>query len=128
MADISMDMSQVRELAADMTAVDGRLKRHLIPVVRKGGVNIKNQLRSEAEQSRHFKFAHLISFDEIDGGYGVEVGPESVGAGKLENIAYFGGAHGGGGTVPDPRGALEAESSKFLEELGKAAEGLIFGE
>ena len=128
MADISMDMAEVRSLAADMTAVDGRLKRHLIPVVRKGGVNIKNQLRSEAEQSRHFKFAHLISFDEIDGGYGVEVGPEPVGAGKLENIAYFGGVHGGGGTVPDPKGALEAEAPKFLEELGKAAQGLIFGE
>ena len=128
MADISVDMSEIRSLAADMTAVDGRLKRHLIPTVRKAGVNVKNQMQSEASQSRHFRFAHLISFDEIDGGYGVEVGPEPVGAGKLENIAYFGGVNGGGGTVPDPRGALEAESARFLEELGKAAEGLIFGE
>ena len=128
MASVSMDMGEVRDLAADMTAVDGRLKRHLIPVVRRAGVNIKNQMREEAAQSRHFRFAPLINYDEIDDGYGVEVGPEPVGAGKLENIAYFGGVRGGGGTVPDPKGALEAEAPKFLEELGKAAEGLIFGE
>ena len=128
MADISMDMAEVRSLAQDMTAVDGRLTRYLLPVVRKAGVNIKNQMRDEVAQSRHFKFAQLISFDEIDDGYGVEVGPEAIGAGLLENIAYFGGARGGGGTVPDPKGALEAEAPRFLEELGKAAEGLIFGE
>ena len=54
MADISMDMAEVRSLAADMTAVDGRLKRHLIPTVRKAGVNIKNQLRAEAAQGLIF--------------------------------------------------------------------------
>lgn len=127
MASIDMDMNEVRQLAADMTAVDGRLKRHLIPTIRHAGVNIKAQMRAEAAQSRHFKFAHLINYDEIDDGYGVEVGPEAEGAGMLENIAYFGGVRGGGGTIPDPTGALEAEAPKFLEELGKAAEGLILG-
>jgi len=37
-------------------------------------------------------------------------------AAPLANIAYFGSARGGG-TVPDPQGALDAETPKFLKAL-----------
>lgn len=120
-----IDMSEVRELAADMRQVDGALTRWLRPVVVKAGVNIKAQLREEASASRHFKgFAPGITYDEIDGGMGVEVGPEKGAPGSLGNIAYFGTSRGGG-TVPDPRGAMEAEAGPFIESLADIAGRLL---
>ena len=47
----------------------------------------------------------------------MEVGPRKGKPGSIANIAYFGGANGGGGTVPDPRGALEAEAPRFEKAL-----------
>ena len=128
MADsISVDMSEVRELAVDMTRVDGRLTRHLAPVVKKGALNIKNQLVSEMSGSRHFgSVARGITYDIKGDGFEAEIGPEKGRPGSLANIAYFGGSNGGGGTVPDPQGAGEAELPNFEKALAEVAEGLIF--
>ena len=139
---IEIDTSEVRELIADMSAVDSRLARHLKPVVAKGAQNIKAQLRSEMAASKHFKSAaRSISYDIDDDGFGAEIGPEASGGGTLANIAYFGGSGwsgrkrpgpgwqqgpGGGGTVADPVEALNAETPRFLEALADAAEGAIF--
>lgn len=123
-----LDMSEVRSLAADMSKVDSRLTRHLIPVVRKAGVNIKEDLRKQLRASKNRGFqdvAGTVSFDEIDNGFGVEVGPGA--GGELENIAYFG-SYKGGGTVEDPWHALDRENTNFLRELEKVAEGLVFGD
>lgn len=128
-AQFQLDMSEVRSLAADMTRVDSRLSRHLIPVVRKGGVNIKNAMQADLRKSKNRgfkKIAGTVSFDELDGGYGVEVGPELPG-GALENVAYFG-TYKGGGTVRDPWHALEDEYPSFVKHLEDIAEGLIFGD
>jgi len=124
MGGFEVDMSEVRAFAADMRQVDGSLNRWLKPAVVKGGVNIKAQLRSEANESRHFRFASAINYDLIDGGLGVEVGPEKGSPGSLGNIAYFGTSRGGG-TVSDPRGALDAEAPKFAEALADIAERLL---
>lgn len=125
MSGFDIDMGEVRELAVDMRQVDGALTRHLRPIVAKGGVKIKAQLRKEMGESRHFGVvAPAITFDEVDGGLGVEVGPEKGSPGSLGNIAYFGTSRGGG-TVPDPRGALDAEAGPFTESLADAAEGLL---
>lgn len=121
MGGFEIDMHEVREFAVDMRQIDGALTRHLKPAVRKAGVNIKGQLRSEADSSRHFRFSSSINYDEIDGGLGVEVGPEKGSPGSLANIAYFGTSRGGG-TVPDPRGALDAEAGPFTEALADIAE------
>ena len=112
---------ELRKLAADLAkGVDAGKVRE---VVRKGGVNIKTQLREEAGRSRHFKIARHITFDEVESlaGPAVEVGPTRTGAGRLANIAYFGGVHGGGGTLPDPQGALDAEGPKFIQALSDLA-------
>lgn len=123
---IDIDTSEVRELAVEFRQVPDLLARHAKPIVSKGANNIKNQLREEMAGSTWFKrAAGRINYDLIDGGFGAEIGPESAGAGSLANLAYFGGANGGGGTVPDPRGALEAEAPKFEQALAKLAAELL---
>lgn len=90
------------------------------PVVSKGALNIKTQLRDEATKSVHFKkAAWTISYDLTDDANSVEaeIGPEKKAAGNLANIAYFGGVNGGGGTVPDPKNALDDEASRFMAAL-----------
>lgn len=128
---IEFDTSEVDALSADLRGIDARLVRHLRPVLVRGAVNIKNQLREEASASTHFKgFSPGISFEEssyagLGGGeLAVDIGPEKGAPGSLANIAYFGTSRGGG-TVPDPRGALEAEAPKFAKALGDIAEDLL---
>ena len=123
-----LDMSEVRTLAADMSKVDERLTRHLIPVVRKGAVNIKNAIQADLRKSSNAGFRHVattVSFDELDGGFGAEIGPTKP-AGALANVAFFGTSRGGG-TVRDPWHAVEDEEPGFIRELEKVAEGLVFG-
>lgn len=117
MPNVEVDTSELRAFSSELGRVPAKVVTGVRPAVRKAGVNMKNQLREEMAASRHFRAAESISFDESDGGMAVEVGPEKSGAGNLANIAYFGGAHGGGGTVPDPRGALDAEVPRFEKAL-----------
>ena len=129
MANVDLDMNEVRTLAVDMSKVDSRLTRHLVPVVRKGALNIKNAMRADLRKSRNdgFKYvASTVNFDELDGGLGAEIGPTKP-AGALANIAFFGSSRGGG-TVREPKHALADEEPNFIRELEKVAEGLVFGD
>ena len=127
MGGITIDTSEVRALAADMRQVDHRLTRHVVPVVERGAMNVREQLRAEAASSAHFRMARHITYDMKYAGFGAggvieaEVGPEKAGAGNLANIAYFGGANGGGGTVPDPQGAADSELPRFAKALADIA-------
>lgn len=96
------------------------------PVVSKGALNIKNQLRTEAKNSDYFRLAPWINYDLTDhaGDITAEIGPRKEHAGALANIAYFGGAHGGGASVPDPQGALDAEADRFVSAL-EALAGIL---
>ena len=129
MANVELDMNEVRTLAVDMSKVDSRLTRHLVPVVRKGGVNIKNAMQADLRKSGNAGFRHVastVSFDELDGGLGAEIGPTKP-AGALANVAFFGTSRGGG-TVRDPGEALADEEPNFIRELGRVAEELMFGD
>ena len=129
MANVDLDMSEVRELAVDMTRVDARLTRHLMPVVRKGAVNIKDAMQADLRKSSNKGFQYVattVSYDELDGGFGAEIGPTKP-AGALANIAFFGSSRGGG-TVREPKYALADEEPNFIRELEKVAEGLVFGD
>lgn len=129
MADPSMDASEIRALAADMTKASTEVAGKTVAVILKGATNIKNQMRSEAQSSPHFKgISRSIDFDMHGAdlfGVGIieaEIGPRhgSGEAGNLANIAYWGAVHGSsrsGGTVPDPQGALDAESPRFEQAL-----------
>ena len=89
MANVDLDMSEVRELAVDMTRVDARLTRHLMPVVRKGAVNIKDAMQADLRKSSNKGFQYVastVSYDELDGGFGAEIGPTKPG-GALANIS-----------------------------------------
>jgi hypothetical protein len=128
MVEVSIDAHEVRELAADFTRVPGELSRHAIPVLSKGALNIKNQMRESFEASGNagFRFVgRTVSYDLHTEGneLSAEIGPDKP-SGALANVAIFGTARGGG-TVPDPREALEAEAPVFERELLDLAERLF---
>lgn len=89
------------------------------PIVSKGALNVKRQLRDEAKASDYFKVAPFINYDLTDHADEIfaEVGPRKEHGGALANIAYFGGARGGGGTLPDPKEALDAEAPRYVSAL-----------
>ncbi len=125
---VTVDVSEVLVLARDLEAAGLKLAAGMRPVVSKGALNVKTQMRAEMGGSGSFgMIAPLISYD-LRGNAVIseaEIGPEARGAGYLENIAYFGGAHGGGGTVPDPQGALDAEAPRFESALADLVNGLL---
>lgn len=118
---VEIDASEVRQFAVDLGDAAASIARRVRPVVSKGALKIRNQMREEASGSRHFRIAPTISYDlnETADGVEAEIGPNRYWrAARLANIAYFGGVHGGGGTIPDPEGALNAEIPYFEKALG----------
>ena len=114
-------MSDFDELASDLASSPERVMREVKSVVSKGSLNIKNQLVSEAQGSRSFgQIARSIGYELTETGNSVEgeIGPDSSrnSAGGLL-MAYYGQSRGGGGTLPDPLGALEAEGPNFIAAL-----------
>lgn len=124
----TFDTHELREFAADLRSYPVKLARHAERVVERGALNIKNAMREDMARSQSFgPLARSITYDIIDDGSEdaiiAEIGPVKRyrgGAstfGKGANIAYFGGANGGGGTVPDPRHTLEAEAPRTQAAL-----------
>lgn len=129
----SMDSSELRALGADMRAIPESLARHVVPVVLKGALNVKESMRRDMEASTHFKgVARSIGFDVRQtsfagtGAVEAEIGPsaDSGSPGNLANVAYFGTSRGGG-TVRDPQAALDDEAPKFEAALGALLEDLL---
>lgn len=122
---MSVDVSEVRAFAADVTRMPGELSRHLTPTLMRGGVQIKESMRSDLEASSNGGIravGRTVSFD-LNAGSGfmeVEVGPEKP-DGALANIAYFGTSRGGGHTR-DPAERLEEEAERFEKALGDIVE------
>lgn len=116
------DASEVRQFAADLRQVPNVARRDIRAVIEKGANNIKNQLRVEMSGSTHFgQVAPAISYDMLDraGGVEAEIGPVKGSPGSLANIAYFGTSRGGG-TVPDPEGALHVEVPSVVRHIEEA--------
>ena len=115
-----IEIQGARELMADLASLPTQVQREVPKVIERGALNIKNQMRSEITQSavgQKRGVESSITYDLHDGGYLAEIGPRKGGPGSIANIAYFGGAHGGGGSAPDPRGALEAEAPNVEREI-----------
>lgn len=116
------DISGLTEFVADLRALPEHARGDARQVLSKAGVNIKRQLVAEMGASRHFgQVASAISYEiqERAGSVELVAGPTKGSPGSLANIAYFGTSRGGG-TVPDPRGALDAETptaSSYLLDL-----------
>lgn len=131
---VTVDTSDLRSLAAVLDQAPATVERGLRGAVVKGAVAIKNQLRREMQASEYFKgAARSIDFDVREGTFfGVklveaEIGPRTGSGepGALANIAYFGGARGGGGTVPDPQKALDAEAPRFEAAIAGLLDGAL---
>lgn len=126
---MSVDVSQLRELATDLQQVPTKVITGIPPVVRKGAMNVKRTMQADFSKSRHFgHIARTINFDfTMDAnGAEVEIGPDkSIPGGSLAVIAYWGGANGGGGTVRDPAHALEDEGDRFEDALSRLLEGIL---
>ena len=133
MANPGLDMSQVRDLAADLSRAADDGAYQVRAVIKKAGVNMKAQLRQEAQSPsmRFRRVQYAITFDEFqpeDGGFGVEVGPEvghekghTRAQGGLAFMAYYGTPDGDGPSFPDPMGALDKETAVVADYLGKIA-------
>jgi hypothetical protein len=124
----TFDTSDLRDLAADLRQAPAKVQRGVGAVIFKGALNIKTQLVDEMSASRHFKGAassidfdmsHRGAFSAIEAEIGPRSGPGEPGA--LANIAYFGTSRGGG-TVPDPQRALDAEAPRVEKALADLLE------
>jgi len=109
-----------RDLGEEAETIGDRVR----PVMSKAALNVKTQMRTEMEASRHFKAAaHTISYELADRADGIvaTIGPThgKDDPGSLSNLAYFGGVNGGGNTVPDPIEAAEAEVPAMIDWLEK---------
>ena len=133
---MSIDASGIHELAAVIRSAN--IAPGVKQVVSKGSLKVKNQLKSEAQGSKHFsRIAATINYD-LDSGVGfvdAEIGPDrdvmtprskprgsrsgsDGSAASLAGIAYFGTSRGGGATLPDPLIALRAEEPHLLQGIG----------
>ena len=141
---MAVDASELRALIADLSSAPKLVRSEARAVVSKAALNIKDQMRDDAAESVHFKqLAGAINYDIRGRGDTIEaeIGPAAKGAGLIAGIAYFGGSPwsgrkkpgrgwqqgpGGGGTVADPQGALDAEApnvEKYLDALVAKALG-----
>lgn len=127
---VTFDVSELNELVLDLGAAPAITRTRLRSVMRRGAKNINRQLAREMGRSRHFKgaagaFAHYDEYDDGDT-LTYEMGPAKGkwSGGNLGNIAYFGTSRGGG-TVPDPEGALRAEAPAVIGWIEGIAEGIL---
>lgn len=117
---MQIDTSELDRLAADLGRMPAKVAKGIAPIVRKGAVNIKEQLNAEMDESAHFGQVNITFETKTEGdGHVAEIGAVTQGrvVGDLAHFAYFGGANGGGGTVDDPEGALKAEAPRFVKAL-----------
>lgn len=118
-------MSDFEKLAREFAQAGDGLIKELGSSVSKGALNVKKQIQQDFRGSRHFKGVKDIRYNRKDAADSIEaeIGPyvDSEGFGSLVGVAIHGGSRGGGGTVPDPIIALQAEEPRFL----KAADDII---
>jgi hypothetical protein len=136
MATVDIDDSGLRAFEVDLREAGSGISAKVTPVVHRGAGNVQRQLNAEMRASTHFKGVlkdGRIDYDltrtATEAGGGIieaEIGPRSGPgrSGALANIAYFGGSRGGG-TVPDPAGALEAEAPRFEKALADVLEQVL---
>ena len=119
---MSFDASDLRALGREMGEVHRKAAPQLGSTVSKAALNIKNQMTREARGSTHFgQIARTINYDieRSAGSVEAEIGPNKDvgGSASLAGIAYFGTSRPGGGTLPDPVGALEAEAPRLEQSI-----------
>lgn len=126
---IDIEAEGFDELAREFADTEPRIKREMPRIMRKAGVNIKNEWNSAAARSRHFRIAGTINFDEnlhFGAMHEVEVGPDRRRrAARLAGIAHFGGANGGGGTLGDPKKYVDAETPRMEQAIADLVDKVL---
>ena len=135
----TIDTSQLRELAQQFERAAQAAPTEVRKVVSRGALNIKRAWRTDIEGSAHFNrrgrggrggdAGRSVSYDLRRSGntYEAEIGPDKSRSGQaaLLNIAHFGGANGGGGTLNNPQAYLDAEAPSFEDWMARAVDGLL---
>jgi len=119
MTSIEIDASAALAVAADLEQALTALPAKVRASVSKGALNIKNGMKADMAASEHFgQAASSISYDLNGSAYApeAEIGPRKGSPGSIANIAYFGGARGGG-TVRDPMEPANEEQPNFETAL-----------
>jgi len=125
---ISIDTSEIQRLTVDLGKAAARLFPETVKVLEHGAVNIKDEMKSDADQSPSFhRIARSITYDRADrlGQIGFEVGPDrdrDPSAGLAG--AYLGWPDGGGATLPLD-GPLDHEGPRLEKALGDLLGGLL---
>ena len=134
-----MDDSGLEKLARDLGKIPADMVRKLPGVVKKGATNIKNTMKKDVRQSKHFRgnkapgLDASIDYDvhkrDVFGSHVIwaEIGPnkDRLRAASIANIAYFGSSRPGGGTIRDPVEALGEEEPNFVKYIEDATKGLL---
>lgn len=123
---VDSSIEGLRELSAYLGRIASAALPEVDKIAKRGAQQIKNEMVSDAQSSTHFRsIARSISYDRATaaGQVAYEVGPDKSRGGSLGNIAYFGGANGGGGTL-DIDAPLKAEEPRFMKALDDYLGGL----
>lgn len=115
-----IDTSELRALSADLGNSATRVLPNVRAVVKRGLQNVKEDMSAGFAASSSFKgLSRSPSYDVDGGGLSGEVGPDKERGGALANIAMFGGANGGGGSV-DLDAIVATEEPRFMKALSEA--------
>ncbi|WP_051165721.1 hypothetical protein [Amycolatopsis orientalis] len=122
---MSVDWSEVEKLADDLEIAADDIRKKVLPVVRKGAVNVKNDMRRDATGHPTYRhFPRSITYDEINGGLGAEIGPDKdLVQGALGNLLYFGTDKTNGVLNINP--PLDKEAPRFERALADVAEDIL---
>lgn len=117
-----IDSHELDELARRLTVASVRAPIKAANAVKKGAQNIKTAIKADLTSSGHTNFRRIpIAYEIRAEGMKVEADIAPVkSVGGLANIAFFGGAHGGGGTHRFyEHGEDELETTaRYVEEAG----------
>jgi hypothetical protein len=121
------DVSQLRQLEADIGRIPGRAVPPLIKAVTTSGHRVRDALRADAAGIGHAPHFPNSITDEVQvkvGQIGAEIGPDkSLTQGALGNILYFGTSKNG--PVLDINAPADGEA-EALEKAAAEALGKLF--
>ena len=129
-----IDTSELLAAAADFRLDADDVLDAATPVFSKAGLEIKRRMAQDFSESQHFhQLAPAVTYDtkrtrnSLEVEVGVDAAKPTAGGrpGPLANIAYFGGANGGGGSIPDPLEHLLAEMGPLEKFTGDVIEKLL---
>lgn len=118
--------AELRALSRDLGTVPMKARDELTPIFRKTAQQVKTRMQDDLRGSGWFgQVARSVDYDvrTSKGSMTAEVGTNAArdSSAPLAGIAYFGGARGGGGTVPDPEYIMEDEADLMIGFIGQAA-------